>query len=283
MAAQGPKSPVESVTVTALRVTQIQQYVESHAAASRVAGKIGRWETPICVKAEGLKSELLEFVLRRIKAVAVQVGAPVNQNPSCQQNVEIGFASNPQSVMDYVRDKHVNYLGLYENMGDAEKAARMTRPIQAWYATITIDASGERISDTRPSGLPKCFDPPWCRVMVSAPVVHSTGTRVSDGLSTGFRNVLVLGDRDRLLKMEMGAVADYIAFLVLARPASLDDCVDLPSILNSLAPNCASAPGELSSTDIAYLTGLYRMNTDRLLAGQKEQIAFHMKKALGAR
>src|SRR3954462_9214506 len=73
---------VESVTVTALRQKQIQQYVESHAVPSRMAGKIGRWETPICITAEGLRTELLEFVVRRVKAVAAQVGAPVNNDPS---------------------------------------------------------------------------------------------------------------------------------------------------------------------------------------------------------
>ena len=78
-------------------------------------------------------------------------------------------------------------------------------------------------------------------------------------------------------------MADYISFLVLAQPAALDDCVDLPSILNSLVPKCAAYTGELSAADIAYLTGLYRMNTDRFLAGQKEQITFQMKKALGTR
>ncbi|MBW8708339.1 MAG: hypothetical protein JF627_03605 [Alphaproteobacteria bacterium] len=269
--------------MTAVREKQIQQYVESHAVASRVAGKLGRWESPICVKAEGLKPELLEFVVRRIKAVATQIGAAVNSDPSCEQNVEIGFSSDPQSVLDYIRDKHINYLGFYNNMAEAEKMARMTHPIQAWYATFTIDASGESISDTRPSGPPKCFDPPLCRFMVSAPVVHSTGTRVSDGLRTGFRNVIVLTDRDRLAKMEMGAVADYISFLVLAQPRSLDDCTGLPSILNSFAAHCTANSDELSVADLSFLAGLYRMNTDRLLAGQKEQIAFQMKKALGAR
>jgi hypothetical protein len=274
---------VESITVTAAREKQIRQYVESRAAPSRVAEKLGRWETPICVKAEGLKPELLEFVVRRVRTVAAQIGAPVNSNPSCQQNVEIGFASDPQTVMDYVRDKHINYLGLYKNTGEAEKMARMTRPIQAWYATVTIDASRESVTDTPPSGPPTCLDLPRCSIMVSAPVVHATGTRVSDGLSTGFRNVIVLVDRDKVAKMEMGTLADYISFLVLAQPASLDDCVDLSSILDSLAPKCAAGSGELSTADIAYLTGLYRMNTDRFLASQREQIAFQMKKTLGTR
>ena len=274
---------VETVTSTALREKQIRQYVESHAVPSRIAGKIGRWETGICVTAEGLKPELLEFVIRRIKAVAAQVGAPVNNDPSCRQNVEIGFASNPQSVMDYVRDKHAAYLGFHDNTVEAAKMARMTRPIQAWYATVTIDANNEVQSDQPRREAPHCFDSPLCLVMVSAPIQRSTGTRVSDGMRTGFRNVIVLGDRDKLVKMEMGAVADYISFLVLAQPRSLDDCTGLPSILNSLAANCAANSGELSTTDIAYLTGLYRMNTDRLLAGQKEQIAFQMKKALGTR
>jgi hypothetical protein len=274
---------VESVTSTALREKLIQQYVESHAVPSRVAGKIGRWETGICVTARGLKPELLEFVVRRVRAVAALVGAPVNSDPSCRQNVEIGFASDPQSVLDYVRGKHINYLGFYSSPAEAEKMARMTHPVQAWYATVTIDAKGESHTDTPPSGPPQCWDPPLCRIMTSAPVHHATDSRLSDGLRTGFRNVIVLADRDRLVKMEMGALADYISFLVLAQPRSLDDCTGLPSILNSLAANCAANSGELSAADIAYLTGLYRITTDQFLAAQKGQIAYQMKKALGSR
>jgi hypothetical protein len=120
-------------------------------------------------------------------------------------------------------------------------------------------------------------------LQISAKVQHSNGTRVTNAVRTGFRNVLVLGDRDRLVQMEMGALADYIAFLVLAQPRSLDDCSGLPSILNSLAANCAANAGELSAADIAYLTGLYRMNTNRFLAGQKAEIAFQMGKSLGTR
>lgn len=272
---------VESVTSTALREKLIQQYVESHAVPSRVANKVGRWETGICVTAQGLKPELLEFVVRRVKAVAVLVGTPVNNDPSCRHNVEIGFASDPQSVMDYVRGKHINYLGFYGSPHEAEKMARMTHPIQAWYATVTIDAKGESHTDTPSSGPPQCWDPPLCRIMTSAPVHHATDSRLSNGLRTGFRNVIVLADRDRLVNMEMGALADYISFLVLAQPRSLDDCVSLPSILNSLAANCAANSDKLSVADVAYLTGLYRITTDQFLAAQKEQIAFQMKKTLG--
>ena len=278
------QSRVESVTSTALREKQIQQYVESHVVPSRVAGKVGRWETGICVKAKGgLKPELLEFVVRRVKAVAAQVGAPVNNDPACRENVEIGFASDPQSVMDSVRRKHINYLGFYNTSRDIDRLVRMTRPIQAWYATLTVDAYGESETDTPPRGIPQCLDPPYCGMMVSAPIKQSKGSRVTHALRTGFRNVLVLGDRDRLVQMEMGTLADYIAFLVLTQPRSLDDCSALPSILNSLAANCAANSGELSAADIAYLTGLYRMNTNRFLAGQKEEIAFQMKKTLGTR
>jgi len=271
---------VESVTSTALREKLIQQYVESHAVPSRVAGKIARWETGICVTAEGLKPELLEFVVRRVKAVAALVGVRVNNDPSCRHNVEIGFASDPQSVLDYVRGRHINYLGFYSSPDEAEKMARMIHPIQAWYATVTIDAKGESHTDTPPSGPPQCWDPPLCRIMTSAPVHHATDSRLSDGLRAGFRNVIVLVDRDRVVNMEMGALADYISFLVLAQPRSLDDCIGLPSILNSLAANCAANSGRLSAADIAYLTGLYRITTDRFLADQRGQIAFQMKKAL---
>jgi hypothetical protein len=275
--------PAENVTVTALQEKQIQDYVQSHAVPSRSLGKIGRWETGICPAATGLKPELVQFVINRIKTVASKVGAPVNQGRYCRHNVEIVFSSNPQSVMNYIRDDREAYLGAHDNSEQAAEMAKVTRPIQSWYATATIDANGEPHSDRPKKGSPECLDPPRCRVWITAEVAKSTGTRLGDGLRTGFMNVIVLADRDKLVDQEIGTLADYIAYLVLAQPRVQDDCTALSSILNIFAPNCPASSPELSAADTAYLTGLYRMTADRMLAGQKDAITFQMKQALGTR
>ena len=271
----------ESVTVTALREKQIQDYVQSHAAPSVRLGKIGRWENGICPAATGLKPELIRFILKRVKDVAAQVGAPVNKDPYCRHNVEIVFSSQPQSVMNYIRDDREAYLGYHDNSDQAAAMAKVTHPIQSWYATATVDAHGTAHTDRPPKGPPQCLDQPLCRIMVTADIAVSTGSRLGDGLRTGFQNVIVLADRDKLTGHEIGTLADYIAFLVLAQPSSQDDCTALPSILNLLASGCTANSPELSAADIAFLTGLYHMRADLMMMGQKSQITFQMKKALG--
>ncbi len=119
--------------------------------------------------------------------------------------------------------------------------------------------------------------------MTNAPNYTVTGSRLRDGLHSGFLNVVIVADPAKLTDYEMGALADYIAFLALAQPRSLDDCAALPSILNLLAPHCANAAAEISSGDIGYLRALYRMTPDATLRGQKDEIAYQMRKTLDGR
>ena len=79
-AASAQPAPTESVAVTGQRTReeQIQGFVESRAAPAVRLGKVARWEAGICPVATGLKPELLRFLIQRLKATAVRVGAPVN-------------------------------------------------------------------------------------------------------------------------------------------------------------------------------------------------------------
>ena len=279
--AGAPAASTESVTVTALRERQMQAFVESRAAPSLRLGKLERWERGVCPVAAGLKPVLLEFIVQRVKDIAAKVGAPVNDSANCRYNVQIVFSSAPQKVLDYIRKDREGYLGYHETGAQADALARLTHPIQAWYTTATIDLRGNVHPDAPRKDAPQCLDVPECRIMLDAEQYAVTGTRLGDGLRSGLINVIVIADRDKLVNHEIGALADTIAFLVLAQPKSLDDCQALPSILNLLAPGCTATAREISAVDLAYLRGLYHMRADMMLAGQKSQILYHMKQALG--
>jgi hypothetical protein len=83
-----------------------------------------------------------------------------------------------------------------------------------------------------------------------AVAVHSSGSRINNGLSNGFFNVVIVAEPGRLYDYEIGALADYITMLALSQPASLDACQVLPSISNMLAgavpPYPAGSPTETS-------------------------------------
>jgi hypothetical protein len=282
-----PAAPsVESVTVNGKRIpdNEIRAFVETRVAPTRTLGKVARWERGICPIAMGLKPTDTQFIIKRLREVAAKVGAPVNATPGCTPNIEIDFTDNPQAVLDDTRQNHEDYLGYYGSNHQADALAKVTRPIQAWYASATIDSRGIPIRDSSKfAGAPHCLDPPKCYVFTSAEMVRAESSRLTDGLRSGLFNVIIVANPKRLGEAEIGTLADYITFLALAQARSLDDCESLPSILNFLASGCASATStrEISDSDLGYLRGIYHMTADAMLGMQQDEIAYQMKQTLG--
>ena len=80
-----------------------------------------------------------------------------------------------------------------------------------------------------------------------------TGSRLGDGLSSGFNHVVIVAEPAKLLDYELGTLADYIAMLALSQIQQPDTCEDLRSILNLLASGCSTIDRALTSSDFAYL------------------------------
>jgi hypothetical protein len=83
---------------------------------------------------------------------------------------------------------------------------------------------------------------------------------------------------------EIGPIADYIAMLSLSQPNSLDECNDLPGILDLMASGCDARPKPvaLTESDVAYLKGLYAADLGAVnVSTQKDNIASGMKGNLG--
>lgn len=279
----GDKSlPVETITVQGQKVQErvIRTFVENRTAPTYRAGKIARWETPICPVATGLKPEFIAFLEQRLRDIAGRVGARVDANAGCTANIEIVFTTQPQSLLDNIRRNQPVYLGYYSDSAQADELAKVTRPIQAWYTTSTIDIHGLSIVDCAKCGSP-CKRPPLC--YPGALNVDVNGLRYNDGLRSAFYHVIIVANPDKLVDHEVGSLADYIALLALAQPRSVEDCQTLPSVLNLLAPACASASGalQISDSDLGYLRGLYHMSAGRSLRDEQDDIAYQVSQALG--
>src|SRR5689334_15820566 len=147
--------PPESVTVTGIRSREVlQKFVGSLAAPTRLTGKMARWKEPICPVTVGLKPAFVQFINRRLREVAAQVGAPVSERASCRTNIEIVFTTTPQELVDNVRRKQPFLLGYYDSREQEEKLTAVTHPIQAWYVTGTRDVEGGyQIDNAKPAGL----------------------------------------------------------------------------------------------------------------------------------
>jgi hypothetical protein len=295
LAAQAPK--VENITVTGARTRKaIEGFVQSLATPTRAIEKIARWQKDICPIALGLKPEFLAFITKRLKEVAAQVGAPVDNSPSCQKNAAIIFTTAPQALIDNVRKKTPGLLGYYDNQDQLDAMAKVTRPIQAWYTTATEDVAGQITVDTgRTAGMGLMLSVP-CNLLYpgfasggicyfqpsGAHGAAVSSTRLGDGLKSGLYNVIIVADPSKLADDEIGALADTIAMLALAQVKTQDACQPLDSILNLLATGCPR-PTALTANDIGYLTALYKMSPESTIQVQRNEMAYQMQQTLGVK
>jgi hypothetical protein len=301
--------PVESVTVVGIKPSQetIKKFVDTRTAPTPVLNKMARWDLKLCPLTTGLGNTYAKYIVQRIRDVATAVGAPVDANPDCHPNIEVVFTTAPQGFLDNVRKTKPMLLGYHYNDREADRLATVTHPIQAWYATETIDFDGARmIQDlscrnssatmnttenapygvysslgTNPmSGEASASGTGYPMPQPCAIVVHASGSRVNNGLSNGFFNVLIVVEPAKLLDYEIGSLADYVTMLALSQPASLDSCQQLPSISNMLAKGCSSVPSRITDGDLAYLRALYKMPDGTSLEIQSDEIRLEMQKTL---
>src|SRR5258706_14589812 len=116
-----------------------------------------------------------------------------------------------------------------------------------------------------------------------APVYHTSGSRVGDGLKSEFTAAIILVDINKIGGQEIGPLSDYIAMLAISQGQSYDTCQSVPTITNLMAPNCDAdmKPAAITDVDMTYLRGLYRMRPDGSYFAERQSIAFEMKKDLG--
>jgi len=269
------ETPSENVTVTATKSREVLgKFTKAFATPTIILGKIARWERRICPVVVGQNPHFTAFIMQRVKYVALAAGAPVNTDASCKPNIEIVFTTTPQALLDNVRKNDPVYLGYATTIAQQVALAAVTRPIQAWYTTETIDLNGARSLDNGRSlgeGI-EIFRKSQNPIFVSK-VTRSNGNRINDGVHSGFNHILIVIDTARLGGEKIVPLADYISMLALTQPSALDACQELPSVVNLLAQNCRDVADGLTQFDLAYLQGLYKMAADRSMILQRNEIA----------
>jgi hypothetical protein len=165
----------------------------------------------------------------------------------------------------------------------------VTHPIQGWYVTGTrlIDDSISPVTMVDPDGTAKSAPgkmPRLDNAYRNVPDRVSTGSRIPGRRISSLVNVLIVANIRQVAGHEVGSVADYITMLALSEPHSLDDCNELPSILDSMSSGCGSRakPEKLTDGDIAYLKGLYAADLGATTNSvQKESIQRGMEHDMG--
>ena len=270
-----PAATVEGLTVVGPRQPDAKQlpsivfkFVQSHGAPGRI-DQLTRWGAPPCPTTVGLPESFNAFVSARVVEVASQVGAPVNKKPACKMNLLIVFTDEPQTLLDKVRRRRPQLLG-FHYAAQAKRLATINRPIQAWYVTGTKSSRPSPNNDL--GGLVK-LDDPFEAMSGGAP-----GSRLTSHISSEFLAALIVVDTRKTAGQQIGAIADHVAVLSLTRPPQPRPCGELPSILDTLNPDCPSDRGvqALTTWDVAYLKALYRVDPEEYLPTQQGRIVSRM-------
>jgi hypothetical protein len=233
----------------------VQTFVRSHGNPGKRTGQLGRWQAAICAQTRGLTPGFNDFVSARVQAIAAAIRLPQQSSQSCTPNVLIIFTTEPQKLMDNVTNQRPELLG-FHYMSEIAKLKTVNRPVQAWYVTGThgrLDFVIDDIWGQMPSG--------------------EIGSRLHNGLTSVVVFALVVIDTNKVTGYPIGAISDYIAMVTLSQTRLMDDCGELPSILDLMAGACKSEkPDSITAGDIAYLRALYTIRLDRDLLQQRAAI-----------
>jgi hypothetical protein len=244
----------------------IPDFIEAHASPART-GQYARWYTAICPRiAGGLPNEFEQFLRDRIAEVAQRVGARANRDPNCSPNVQVFFAAQPQKQLDELVRSEPVLLG-YDFQSQSKGASTFSGLIRPWYLTATRGRYDDVVRDTP--------DSPF-----TASMHQST---VSDKRSSLIWGVVVIADARKVAGYPVGPVADYIAMLILTKTRSVNECGELPSILDLMAPNCRTdnQPAALTEADTAFLEALYSIDMNLATSLQRSHIRKLMLRELG--
>ena len=224
-------------------------------------GQISRWRRPVCPLTQGLKPEFNDFVTRRIKEIAAQVGAPGSGDCQKGVNVLVAFTTDPDRLMADVRDHHEGLLG-FHYIGQTRSLAAFQSPMKSWYVTLTTIAGSDFVM------LDQAY----------APGPPAGGSHIPLPLRSEFAFALVVVDSKLLEGQAIGPVTDRIAFLTLSKPAARDGCSAIPSVMDVLDPSCPSRGSTqgLTGYDEAYLKALYAYTGDEIMAFERRSIRKHI-------
>lgn len=275
VAAIAPAAP----TAAELAGDGLSQFIVHHASTHYSAsvgaatGGLLRWRggrsETVCPETSGLGQDYDDFVSARLRAVAAFVGAPVHPDTQCVPNVHILFTTQPRSAMQWVLDRGAHTLGVkFPHQMEKELDVSGQHAIQGWYITAgggaaVLNADPQFIGGIELQGL-------WPRVIPSSAYVNGGGRSIL--------TVFLAVDTNKVAGYTIGAIADYLAVAALTVVQSPDHCDPLPSVLDLMAPSCASrgAPTSVTAGDIAFLKALYFRNTGLGRTLSRDEIEINM-------
>jgi hypothetical protein len=267
---------IPDVTVTAPRPPtdqeladdSLHQFILHHATVHYVntgtTRNLAHWRggrQSICPLTVGLSPGYNAFVTARLRALAAYVGAPMQADPQCKNNVQILFTNNPQEKMEDVKKWATVYFRNRYSGGTKDLIAfRSDHAIQGWYMTTSGPVLNTDVSLVGLNVLPV-----WPQITQNYVDSGAVGTRLGagGGSGSGIGIVILIVDTTKVAGATIGTISDYLAMLTLSVVQSPDYCDPLPSILDLMSSSCGAreVPTAVTAGDLAFLKALYYRNS----------------------
>lgn len=251
---------VEDVIVDRRRLEEVaRSYVEQLSEPPRGA-RLARWNKPLCVSVSNMQPELAQFVIDRIAANALHVGADVG-GPGCKPNVIILATSDgPGMAQRLVREFHLGFRPAAEHTSPSRAALRefqnSGRPVRWWNVAIPIEISSGEIAARMYGDLLYPYGG-------STPVAVQVrdGSRLRSNVRYDMAWTVIIIDMNRTGGVPLGVLADYVSMVSLAQIDPAADLSGQETVMN-LFEGDAPVRG-LTGWDKDYLAALYSAQPDR--------------------
>lgn len=254
--------------------------------ATPVSGQFARWKQPICPKTIGLKPENADVVTDKIRKVALDAGAKVD-DAECVTNLLVVFTADADRDIGILRKKGSRVLGRVEPR-EASMLAESGRPVRWWYNTSIEGADGSQMNGMSAGMLTAKIEGNAGDAALSGGMTSNGETQALDGYSSSNIGSRIRAKIDRATFIidanaakgrTLKSFAAYAALVTLAR-IRMDSAVDAEDSILGLFAQPEAGADDLTRRDKAFLAALYSAPANRDAKVQERAIANAMAKAL---
>lgn len=204
---------------------------------------LARFQEPLCPGVAGLRVEVAEMVVGRIRKNAETAGLDLGDPVSCKANVLVAVLPDGKAYANGLRDRRPY---IFEALDKDQRAALFEAegPARSWLRIVTRTRDGMVVSQRDTLALP----PQTSMAMAHSKIYVATRR---DILSAG-----VLIDAAAVPKVSLVQLADYATMRALAGDSA--ERVEMPGgTILTLFDDPQAAPAEMTEADRIFLRTLY--------------------------
>jgi hypothetical protein len=204
---------------------------------------LARFADPVCPGVVGMKVEVAEAIVGRVRQNAQDLGLRLADPATCDPNVIATFVGDGR---DYVRRLRARQGWMFVDMDERERKAlfETSGPVRAWTRTVVRTRDGMQVG--RREGLGQI---PQTRMW-------SAHSKIYVATRRDYLAAMVLVDRAAADGLSVFQLADYVTMRALGGEAFRKLALEGETIL-SLFESSQGAPRQLTAADRIYLTTLY--------------------------